>query len=404
MLAFDAKKNNKYILFTAKSDQFLTSNCVYFYEQKVLFDPGNPAFTPSLLLKMREYGIDPLEIRHIICTHLHLDHIGAYWLFPNATLYASDEEIKALLTHNRYFAVDNYIYSEAIRKSLLQGVKFLTQHPYERALTSLSKFMNRFSYTDELADGRNGYYVFPSHTPGSAIIVFEKTVLMGDVFSMDKALEWIPRKFGEKIEILHAVRSYGKANLIPGHSQIIPGMVKKAAISNNLAFVQTACEESCNDIYRHINCDDMGRISSECYFDSLGNRVLHKDGIYTKKFYYNNIGRISKEVYLDANENPIADVRGRYGAQYNYDENGRWILLIDLDNNYQLRRANDDNYFASIYCYSLLNTMQMAARVDFNGRDIIGIRYFLNGYKISPQDAYDLYADVVYKLEMNLLD
>ena len=68
---------------------------------KVLFDAGLGADKGGhLLANMKKAGVDPSEITAVCLTHLHGDHIGGLLLdgravFPNATLYLSQEEFDA---------------------------------------------------------------------------------------------------------------------------------------------------------------------------------------------------------------------------------------------------------------------------------------------------------------------
>ncbi len=404
MVKFTGTKGSNYILFTPESDQLVTSNCVYFLEEKVLIDPGNPVATPDLILKMQKYGISPLDVRIILCTHLHIDHIGAYWLFPNATLFATDEEISCFLSNNRYFIVDQNVYSETIRQSLIKAVKLLTEHPYEKALFPMSKIMTRFHNFKQLSSGQNGFYVFPSHTPGSAIIVFDKTVFLGDIFSMQNMLAWIPRTLEDKISVLNAIKVYGKENLISGHDQISAGLVTRTAVSNRRPLnLPTNVEAGGNTNNKHLNCDENGRITSEYYVDKFGNRKCHTDGFYKKKILYNQIGKIHREIFFGADNSIIADSSGRYGTQYNYDEKGRWVLLTDIDKNHLLRKSDDGNYFTSVYYYTSPSVDQIAARVDFNCGKIVYIKYVVDDYIVEPEEAHDRYEKLISKLEKNLL-
>jgi len=68
---------------------------------KVLFDAGLGADKGGhLMANMKKSGVDPSEITAVCLTHLHGDHIGGLLLdgravFPNATLYLSQEEFDA---------------------------------------------------------------------------------------------------------------------------------------------------------------------------------------------------------------------------------------------------------------------------------------------------------------------
>jgi len=53
--------------------------CVYLLEdpEPTLVDPGPSTSLPKLKEALREVGMDPARIRHILLTHVHLDHAGA---------------------------------------------------------------------------------------------------------------------------------------------------------------------------------------------------------------------------------------------------------------------------------------------------------------------------------------
>lgn len=42
---------------------------------------------------LRALGIDPAQVEQIIITHLHNDHVGTFYDFPNAVLHLQDEEM-----------------------------------------------------------------------------------------------------------------------------------------------------------------------------------------------------------------------------------------------------------------------------------------------------------------------
>ena len=58
---------------------------------------ARPAVDPELaaVRQIRKLGFDPADVRHIVQTHLDLDHVGGLSDFPNATVHVHGTELKA---------------------------------------------------------------------------------------------------------------------------------------------------------------------------------------------------------------------------------------------------------------------------------------------------------------------
>jgi len=68
------------------------SNC-YIVEERIVIDTSQAALKEDLLNAIKQ-TTDPKNIKKVIFTHLHYDHIGNADLFPNAEFFACGEEIK----------------------------------------------------------------------------------------------------------------------------------------------------------------------------------------------------------------------------------------------------------------------------------------------------------------------
>jgi glyoxylase-like metal-dependent hydrolase (beta-lactamase superfamily II) len=60
--------------------------------EPALFDVGHHADRARLVEALREAGLTPGEIRHVVLSHLHFDHALNLPLFPQATVYLSRAE------------------------------------------------------------------------------------------------------------------------------------------------------------------------------------------------------------------------------------------------------------------------------------------------------------------------
>jgi hydroxyacylglutathione hydrolase len=79
------------------------SNVYFLKQENILIDAGYPA--DEMMIKNYLSKIISLdEIKTVIFTHLHYDHIGNFHLFKNATFYSSKEEISSL-KEDKYKAI-----------------------------------------------------------------------------------------------------------------------------------------------------------------------------------------------------------------------------------------------------------------------------------------------------------
>lgn len=58
----------------------------------IMVDCGKAEHQPQLLEALRTLGVEPGQVSALIATHRHMDHIGAYRLFPRAAKYIHPED------------------------------------------------------------------------------------------------------------------------------------------------------------------------------------------------------------------------------------------------------------------------------------------------------------------------
>ncbi len=138
----------------------LASNLYYINlgKERVLIDTGDRKHR-RFVLQFLEKLVDFKSITKIIFTHLHYDHIGNFDLFPNATLYASSEEINCL----RKDSVATILAEEIAEKFMKEALQNLRS-------------------TDDLHINELQIIHTPGHTKGSICIWFpeEKVLFTGD--------------------------------------------------------------------------------------------------------------------------------------------------------------------------------------------------------------------------------
>lgn len=70
-------------------------------------------------------GIDPKEIKHIILTHFHADHIGGLMDFPNAKIYTSSIAYQYTRKLNKQLAFTKGVLKELLPEDLSSRIEFI---------------------------------------------------------------------------------------------------------------------------------------------------------------------------------------------------------------------------------------------------------------------------------------
>jgi glyoxylase-like metal-dependent hydrolase (beta-lactamase superfamily II) len=100
-----------------------------------IIDPGPGSTVDALLASIREVGLDPQEVTHVLATHIHLDHTGATGTLlrqlPRAQVYVHSKGAPHLIDTTSLVASASRIYGDRLR--LLWGEIEAT--PSERVRT-----------------------------------------------------------------------------------------------------------------------------------------------------------------------------------------------------------------------------------------------------------------------------
>ncbi|MGL1904360.1 MAG: MBL fold metallo-hydrolase [Fibrobacterales bacterium] len=97
-----------YILFdTGYSHNFYTATAHFPEKLYALLTPVyvTPEATAAYQLKL--HGIDPEDIKHVIISHFHADHVAGIRDFPSAQYHFIDEAYRNVVTLNRFAQVKN---------------------------------------------------------------------------------------------------------------------------------------------------------------------------------------------------------------------------------------------------------------------------------------------------------
>jgi hydroxyacylglutathione hydrolase len=172
----------------------------------ILIDPGHRMFLPRLFQGMKRDGLDPEEVKLVLLTHCHPDHMEGSQDFckMGARVAMSREEENFLKEIGPYFA-------------RMMGMKMP-----EVAL-------DFYLQEGDLTCGEERFRVLstPGHSPGEMSLLWEETgtLLSGDViFPQGVGRTDFPGGDGTLLKAsIDRLRTYKPAMLLSGHGEIISG-------------------------------------------------------------------------------------------------------------------------------------------------------------------------------------
>ncbi|MCS7134415.1 MAG: MBL fold metallo-hydrolase [Candidatus Pacearchaeota archaeon] len=156
-----------------------SSNC-YLIKNKTMIDTGSEEARKELVEDFKKIKVSFENVKNILLTHMHFDHVGNVLLFRKAKVYASEEEIKTFSPPFKVYPVEEF------REKNFKIIKV------------------------------------PGHTAGSIAILYKKILFSGDTIFDKKGFsvgrtdlkESVPEKMKESIRKL---LSLDYEILCPGH-------------------------------------------------------------------------------------------------------------------------------------------------------------------------------------------
>ncbi len=170
----------------------------------VLFDTGNndkiiedpdywgpsfkayqPVNTPDVAIdtQLKTIGLTPDDIKYVVVSHLHLDHGGNVWKFPNSTLITQRDEIEFAMFPDEPFA-----------SSFIPGDIFPLRSGLGSIKPNAMPMLRLEGDMDIFGDGSIVVKRFRGHTKGSQMLLLRlpksgTTILTGDSIYFRENLE-----------------------------------------------------------------------------------------------------------------------------------------------------------------------------------------------------------------------
>ena len=86
-------------------------------EEPAIVDPGPTTTLERLISELAVHGISNKDLRHVLLTHIHLDHAGATGdlcqIFPHATVYVHEDGAPHLVDPDRLVASTRRTFGDA---------------------------------------------------------------------------------------------------------------------------------------------------------------------------------------------------------------------------------------------------------------------------------------------------
>lgn len=97
-----------------RTPETIASFLVFGPDGPVLVESGPASTLPNLLTRLQEHGVTPADVRHVLVTHIHLDHAGAagWWAQQGATVYVHPNGARHLIDPSKLLASAERIYQE----------------------------------------------------------------------------------------------------------------------------------------------------------------------------------------------------------------------------------------------------------------------------------------------------
>lgn len=140
--------------------------------------------------QLKKSGIEPDEIRHVIVSHLHPDHVGGLRYFPNAHFYVSKESKRLFETKK----LRDLIFAELFPADFTGRMKVLTFDKESDELDGLP-------VCDLFQDGKIWITSFDGHAPGQLAVFLPESRLMIasdvcwgiDLLPETEKMRWLPK-------------------------------------------------------------------------------------------------------------------------------------------------------------------------------------------------------------------
>jgi glyoxylase-like metal-dependent hydrolase (beta-lactamase superfamily II) len=136
-----------------------------------------------LTRQLDRYGIAPGDVRHLILSHFHADHMAGAHAFPNAAIHCAKAGLEAACRGSRLSTVRQGVLRALIPPDIATRARFFEEAPRRALPSALHPFE---SAADIIGDGSILAVELPGHCPGHWGLAV-RDVTCGDHFMVGDA-------------------------------------------------------------------------------------------------------------------------------------------------------------------------------------------------------------------------
>ncbi|PTX90973.1 MBL fold metallo-hydrolase [Opitutus sp. ER46] len=172
-------------------------------------------------------GIPAGEVRHLIVTHFHADHVGGLAEFPQATIHHHEEALRPLRALPAWRQVRAAFLADPVPDWLPERARLVPARAFEGRASASATF-------DLFGDGSVGLVHLPGHAPGQLGISFalggRRLLYAADAYwracqitdgveplPVAMALQWDRRAYRQTVGRLRALHARGEYELHACH-------------------------------------------------------------------------------------------------------------------------------------------------------------------------------------------
>jgi len=179
--------------------------------------------------QLKQMGINPMDIKHIIVSHFHIDHVGGLLDFPEAKIWCKKEALDHILRYPSLFTVTKGYLKGLLPDDILNRVQYVDQLPLSK-MDGLKKCWNFIDPSITLIDlpGHARGHIGMLHKPSNKFLIIDAGWTTQNIVNLKyprRIVSFLIDSYKELKQTIKMLNQFQKNNpnieMIPTHCPII---------------------------------------------------------------------------------------------------------------------------------------------------------------------------------------